>query len=104
MKPHIKTKVTKSVLWFALTMGAVWAMALSMPGCASLGGPDLEQKLIAAASKCISDASTILVAQREADATEHAAVQLLALQREANEKKCDAPAAAAAMPLQSRKP
>lgn len=103
MKPHIRIKLTKTVLWFALTMGCVWAMALSH-GCASLGGPDLEQKLIAAASKCIADASTILAAQREADVTEHAAVQLIALQREANEKKCAQPDPAAAMPLQSRKP
>jgi hypothetical protein len=96
-----KTKTTLSTALLALILAA----ALFLPmGCGTLGGPDIEQKLIAAASKCISDASTILAAQREADVTEHAAVQLIALQREANAKQCDAPPAAAATPLQSRKP
>lgn len=91
--------MTKTILFL---IGALLALSAAS-GCATLTGPDLEQKLIAAASKCIADASTILVAQREADATEHAAAQLLMMQREANAKQCDAQAAQA-MPLQSRKP
>lgn len=92
--------MTKTILFI---IGALLALSAAT-GCATLGQPDVEQKLIAAASKCIADASTILAAQREADATEHAAVQLLQLQREANAKSCPAPDPAQAMPLQSRKP
>ena len=88
----------------ALFVGATVYAAFNITGCASLGGPDLEQKIVEAATKCIADASSILAAQREADATEHAAVQLIALQREANAKQCPTPDPAAAMPLQSRKP
>jgi hypothetical protein len=99
------TRKTKNTLTSTALLALILACAFCLPmGCGTLGGPDLEGKLIAAATKCITDASTILAAQREADVTEHAAVQLIALQREANEKKCDGAPAAAATPLQSRKP
>ena len=99
------TRKTKNTLTSTALLALILACAFCLPmGCGTLGGPDLEGKLIAAATKCITDASTILAAQREADVTEHAAVQLIALQREANEKKCTPADPAAAMPLQSRKP
>lgn len=98
------TRKTKNTLTCTALLALILACAFLPMGCSTLGGPDLEGKLIAAATKCITDASTILAAQREADVTEHAAVQLIALQREANDKKCDGAPAAAAMPLQSRKP
>lgn len=98
------TRKTKNTITSTALLALILACAFFLPmGCATLGQADVEAKIVAAATKCIADASTILAAQREADATEHAAVQLIALQREANAKQCDAPSAAAA-PLQSRKP
>lgn len=35
MKPYVRLKLTKTVLWFALVMAGIWAMALTMPGCAT---------------------------------------------------------------------
>lgn len=81
------------------------AASIALPACATLSQPDLEQKIIAAATKCIADATTVLSAQREYEETHNAAVELLRMQREANDKQCDgAPDAAKATPLQSRKP
>ena len=105
------TRKTKNTLVSTALLAIVLACAFFLPmGCASLGGPDIEQKLIAAASKCIADASTILAAQREAAITAETASSLLSMQREANTmqleaaKACKTPDPAAAMPLQSRKP
>lgn len=83
----------------------ILAASLALPACATLSQPDLEQRIIAAATKCIADATTVLSAQREYEETHNAAIELLRMQREANDKQCDgAPDAAKATPLQSRKP
>lgn len=90
----------------------ILAASIALPGCATLSQPDLEQKIIAAATKCIADATTVLAAQREYEETHNAAVELLRMQREANDKQC-APTSSAetsssvgerAVPLQNRKP
>jgi hypothetical protein len=104
---HTRKMTTRDWLVPALFVVATVYAAFNISGCSTLGGPDIEQKLIAAASKCIADASNILAAQREASVVDSAAAEMVRLQREANAHQCDAPAAAdpaKAMPLQSRKP
>lgn len=93
---------TIPTLFLVLTIAA--AFFLPMGGCATLGQADLEQKLMAAASKCIGDAATILAAQREQAVVDSAAAEMVRLQREANAKQCPTEDPAKAMPLQSRKP
>lgn len=41
MRPHVRLKLTKTILWFALVMAGIWAMALTMPGCAGWA-PEVE--------------------------------------------------------------
>lgn len=92
--------MTKTILFI---IGALLALSAAS-GCATLTGPDIEQKIIAAATKCVGDAATILAAQREQAVVDSAAAEMVRLQREANAKQCPTEDPAKAMPLQSRKP
>jgi hypothetical protein len=67
-------------------MGAVWACALSMGGCAMVPA----DKVIEAASKCIADATNILASQAELLETRKAAADLQSTLAEAA-KVCPCP-------------
>lgn len=96
---------TREVVIPALFIAATVYAAFNLGGCATLGQADLEQRIIAAATKCVGDAASVLTDQAERVATQAAIKDLVEVRSQVIAARlCPAPDAAQAMPLQSRKP